>query len=140
MYINMAEGLLNLVFSLALARPLGILGVALGTLIAAFLTRTVVQPLIVCRVSGLHFADYMRFLGGNLLRCGSLMAAATAIAAWGLSPNYLALVGSAICATVLYAVGSWFLVFNPREREQLLTAISHRRQKSMEPEASAALV
>jgi O-antigen/teichoic acid export membrane protein len=140
MYINMAEGLLNLTFSLALVSSLGIFGVALGTLIAAMLTRTVVLPLVVCRVSGLPFGSYMKFAGGNVLRCGSLMVAATAVVAWGLTPNYIALVGSAVCATVLYAVGSWFLVFDAREREQLLTAVTHRRRTSIEPEASAALV
>ena len=38
-YMNCAEGAINLVISLLLARPLGILGVALGTLIGAFIVR-----------------------------------------------------------------------------------------------------
>ena len=83
-YLNCAEGVINLVVSLMLARPLGVLGVALGTLIAAFLIRVVAQPLWVCKVSGLDYGNYMRFLGGTLLRCGCLMAATITIAAWGL--------------------------------------------------------
>jgi O-antigen/teichoic acid export membrane protein len=131
-YMNWAEGVLNLVFSLALARPLGILGVALGTLIGAFFVRVLVQPWWVCRVSGLNYLAYMRYLGKNLLYCGCLMGGSMAIMAWGLRPSYPFLIGSAICATVIYAAGSWLLVFNNGEREQLLAAIRNRGQKQVE--------
>src|SRR5208282_4640370 len=128
-YLNCAEGLINLGFSLALARPLGVLGVALGTLIGAFLVRVVAQPFWVCKASGLHYGDYMRFLGGTLLRCGGLMGAVIAITAWGLRPCYSWLVSSAICATIIYAAGSWLVVFNRPEREQLLAVITSRSKK-----------
>jgi len=139
-YMNWAEGILNLACSLALARPLGILGVAMGTFIAAFLIRAVVQPWWVCRVSGLAYAGYMRFLGRNLLYCGLLMGTATTIAAWGLRPNYLSLVSSAICATMIYVIASWWLVFNRREREQFRAAIANRDQDRDEFAATVATV
>jgi O-antigen/teichoic acid export membrane protein len=122
-YLNWAEGILNLVFSLALARPLGILGVALGTLIGAVVVRIVVQPWWVCKVSSLHYGSYMRFLGRNVAYCVCLMGAATAIVAWGLRPSYPFLVASAICATAIYAIGSWMLVLDPREREHFRIAL-----------------
>jgi O-antigen/teichoic acid export membrane protein len=130
-YTTWAEGILNLVFSLALARPLGILGVALGTLIGAVIVRIVVQPWWVCRVSGLDYGSYMRFFGRNLAYCGCLMGAAIAAVAWGLRPSYPLLVASAICATVIYAIGSWLLVLNPREREYFKGAL--RRSKDVKP-------
>jgi O-antigen/teichoic acid export membrane protein len=132
-YMNWAEGALNLVFSLALARPLGILGVALGTLIGAFLVRVVVQPWWVCKVSGIDYGQYMRFLSGNLFRCGFLTAGAIAISAWGLRPSYPRLAGSGACAALLYLAASWFVVFSAREREYLLAAIRHRRGNPIEP-------
>ncbi len=131
-YMNWAEGLLNLVFSLALARPLGILGVALGTLIGAFFIRLVVQPWWVCKVSGIHYGQYMRFVVGNVLRSGCLMVFATAISAWGLRPSYPFLVASAVCTTSVYALGSWLLVFSRHEREQLLDALRNRRREASE--------
>jgi O-antigen/teichoic acid export membrane protein len=131
-YLNCAEGGINLVFSLALARPLGVLGVALGTLIGAFFIRVVAQPLLVCKVSGLHYGDYMKFLGGTLLRCGCLMGAVIAISAWGLRPSYPWLVSSAICATAIYAAGSWLVVFNRQEREQLRAVVNNRSQEPTE--------
>jgi len=132
-YVNVAEGILNLLFSLALVRPFGLLGVALGTLIAAFLIRVVVQPFFVCRATDLPFGHYMSFLGNNLLRCGGLMGAAIALSAWGLKPDYVALVSSGICATAIYAVGSWLIVFTPLERSVLLAAITRSSRKRIEP-------
>jgi O-antigen/teichoic acid export membrane protein len=137
-YLNCAEGLINLAFSLALARPLGVFGVALGTLIAAFLVRVVAQPFWVCKVSGLPYSSYMRFLGGTLLRCICLIGAVIAITAWGLRPSYPWLVSSAICATILYAAGSWLAVFNRPEREQLLAVTTSRNGTRTEPSAAAA--
>jgi O-antigen/teichoic acid export membrane protein len=135
-YTNWAEGLLNLAFSLALARPLGIVGVALGTLIGAFLVRVVLQPWWVCRVNGISYGIYMRFIGKNLLYCCLLMGAATAISAWGLRPSYPMLMASAICATAIYAIGSWLLVFNPAEREQFRAALRRNYdEKTPEPAA-----
>jgi O-antigen/teichoic acid export membrane protein len=133
-YTNWAEGLLNLGFSLALARPLGILGVALGTLIGAFLIRVVLQPWWVCKVNGIHYGIYMRFIGRNLLYCSLLMAGAIAISSWGLRPNYPLLVASAICATLLYAIGLWLVVFDPPEREYFKAALrGNQDQKTPDP-------
>jgi len=132
-WINCGEAILNLAFSLALAQPFGIAGVAMGTLIGAFLVRIAFQPWWVCKVSGLHYVDYMKFLGGNLLRCACVAGAAIAIVAWGIKPNYFWLVASAICATGIYAAGSWLVVFNRREREQLLGAVRGKKnRKNME--------
>jgi len=139
-YTNWAEGILNLVFSLLLAKPLGIVGVALGTLIGAFLIRVVLQPWWVCRVNGIGYPIYMRFLGRNLLYCTFLMGAATAISAWGLRPSYPLLVASAICATLIYAIGSWLVVFNPVEREYFKAAIRKRNgQKDIDPATAVAV-
>jgi O-antigen/teichoic acid export membrane protein len=135
-YTNWAEGLLNLAFSLVLARPLGIVGVALGTLIGAFLVRVVLQPWWVCRVNGISYGIYMRFIGKNLLYCCLLMGAATAISAWGLRPSYPMLIASAISATAIYAIGSWLVVFNPAEREQFRAALRRNYdQNTSEPAA-----
>jgi O-antigen/teichoic acid export membrane protein len=139
-YLNCAEGGINLAFSLVLAKPLGVLGVALGTLIGAFLVRVVAQPYWVCKVSGLHYRDYMRFLGETVLRCALLMGAAIAITAWGLRPAYPWLVGSAICATTIYVAGSWLVVFKRPERNQLLAVFASRSTQTEELAPSGAAV
>jgi O-antigen/teichoic acid export membrane protein len=140
-WINWAEGILNLAFSLVLARPLGIFGVALGTLIAAFLVRIVLQPRWVCKATGLYYPGYMRFVGKNLLLCSCLAGAAIAVSAWGLRSNYLWLVSSAICATVIYSAGSWVVIFDRRERAVMLGALRrNENRRATEPEAVSVAV
>jgi O-antigen/teichoic acid export membrane protein len=138
-YTNWAEGLLNLAFSLALARPLGIFGVALGTLIGAFLIRVVLQPWWVCRVNAIPYDVYMRFIGRNLLYCSLLMGAAIGLSAWGLRPSYPLLVASAICATAIYGIGSWLIVFNPLEREYFKAALKRNRDQKV-PDPATVIV
>jgi O-antigen/teichoic acid export membrane protein len=138
-YTNWSEGIINLACSLALAPRLGILGVAMGTLIAAFFIRVVLQPWWVCRVNGLNYASYMRFFGGNLLLCGVLMTGATIISSWGLRPSYIHLIGSAICVTAIYAAACLWMFFNRGEREHFWTAIMDRVQIGDREAAAAAL-
>jgi O-antigen/teichoic acid export membrane protein len=134
-YLNWAEGILNLAFSLALARSLGLIGVALGTLIAALIVRVIVQPWWVCKVINICYTGYMRFWVGKLLQCFFWTAVAITISAWGLRPNYALMTGSAILATVAYTIACWMFIFNPSERTQLWRAIAHRRQQEIEADA-----
>ena len=133
-WINWTEAILNLVFSLVLARPLGIFGVALGTLIAAFLVRIVLQPWCMCRATGLSYFGYMTFLGKNLILCSCVAGAAIASSAWGLKPNYPWLLSSAFCATVIYSAGSWIAILDRRERALILGALTgNRSQRDIKP-------
>ena len=132
-YMNWTEGILNLVFSLALARPFGIFGVALGTLIGAFFIRIVVQPWWVCKATGISYGGYLKFLAANLFRSGCLTGAAIALSVWGLRPSYPWLVGSGICAILVYVGMSWFLVLNNAERGLLLAAVRNRRENLTQP-------
>lgn len=125
-YMNSAEGVLNLGISLALARPLGTLGVAIGTLVAAFIIRAIVQPYAVCKACNLDYRHYMKFIAISLLRCLALLSVAVIVVTWGIRPSYLWLFGSAICATLIYATGTWRFVFSSSEREQLRTLIGSR--------------
>jgi O-antigen/teichoic acid export membrane protein len=58
--IGLGEGLLNLTLSLALARPLGLLGVALGTAIPLLLTKLFVQPHLTLTALQLDLGTYWR--------------------------------------------------------------------------------
>lgn len=131
-YMNWGEGVLTLVFSLALARPLGILGVALGTLIAALFIRVLVQPWWICRATEIPLGAYLRTVQGTVLRCCFIMGAVIAISWWGLRPGYPWLFGSAVFATVLYAAISWQGVFNKGERDYLLGVLRGHRDGRVE--------
>jgi len=123
-YLICAEGLINIGLSVILARSMGLSGVALGTLIGAFIIRVVAQPICLCKVSGLHYSHYMKFLGGTFIRCGAVTGAAIALSSWGLRPSFPWLIASVISATIIYAAGSWLFVFHQSERKQLLAIIT----------------
>lgn len=122
-YLNGGEGLLNLALSLMLARSLGVLGVALGTLISAFLTRVVIQPIWVCAAAGFSYREYMKFVATVLLRCGVAMGLAVTLSAWGLKETYSSLIASAITAAGIYGAASWFFVFDRQDRTRLLAVV-----------------
>jgi len=130
-WTNCAEAVINLGCSLLLARPLGILGVALGTLIGAVVIRVIVQPWWVCKVSSLEYTRYMRFLIGNLLRAVLIAVASLGATAWGLKPSFRLLIASVVCSAAIYAVGSWVLVFNRDERKQFIVAFRRNGDLSM---------
>jgi len=129
-YVNSAEGVLNLVLSLALARPLGLMGVALGTLIAAIVIRLIVQPIVVCRLSSIPLGRYVAFLVGNFARCALLIVLAAVSFRWAIRPHYTWLAGSALCATALYAAGYLLFVLNRSEREEFQRSIFRDRPTS----------
>ncbi len=54
------EALSNLILSLILVRPLGMIGVALGTALTSTFSSLIAQPIYVCRVLSLGLADYYR--------------------------------------------------------------------------------
>lgn len=127
-WINWGEGLLNLLMSCLFVQWFGLFGVALGTLTAAFIIRMLLQPWWVCRVNGVDYPAYMKFLMKNLLASACLSAIAIAISAWGLRPNYLFLVASAAFASIAYAGMSWKFIFDERERDLIYSAISGKKK------------
>ena len=59
-YFTLAEGMANLVLSLALVRKYGIYGVALGTAIPMFIVKTFIQPVYVCKIMKIPIRRYFQ--------------------------------------------------------------------------------
>ncbi|WP_303904054.1 lipopolysaccharide biosynthesis protein [Thiohalomonas denitrificans] len=59
-WISVFELVANVIVSLVLVFPLGLLGVALGTTIPIMITRLYLQPRFVCGQTGIRLADYYR--------------------------------------------------------------------------------
>jgi O-antigen/teichoic acid export membrane protein len=122
-YTNAIEGLLNVGFSLILARRYGILGVALGTLAAMTLMRLAVVPWVFCRVTKISLRSYITQCGLVLLKCIALMIPIGLLVAPGLRPHYPSLVLSVVCASLLYGAGCLYAVFDMGERNRLWSAV-----------------
>ena len=89
-----------LAFSLALVQTLGIVGVALGTLIGSFITRVVVQPIWGCRALSIPYGEYVYTMARTLLRCMLVLALPTFMALEFAEASYarLVVVGAASAA------------------------------------------
>lgn len=125
--LTLAEGFVNLAVSLALVRRYGILGVALGTLVAAVLVRIIAQPWWLSRVGGIPYTKYINHILSNAFTCGCVIGLCFAIVVWGLRPSYPYLFISALGATLIYAVGSWRFVFTADERSLFRATLVQRR-------------
>jgi O-antigen/teichoic acid export membrane protein len=115
MYI--AEGIINVGVSITLAPKLGLAGVALGTLVPAFIFHGLIWPLILCRKIELPIAEYFQTslwpvvlplfitipisLGLHLLLPFNLL--------------FIALL-SAIAVPLTYWILAWFTCFNQEQR------------------------
>jgi O-antigen/teichoic acid export membrane protein len=103
-WISLAEGVVNLAASIALARPLGIAGVALGTAVPAFLVHAIWLPAAVLRDHGLRWASFAREVWARPLLVAALTGLPLAFLPLPAGrPGWPLLVGLAMLCAALYA-------------------------------------
>ena len=118
-----AEALLNLAISLALVRPLGVLGVALGTLCSGILTNAWIAPRSAAREMGIAWMTYAREGLRPALLPGLLAGIPAVLIAGRLSPGSPA-AGVALAATVaVYLLVFWFGSLDGMARREALGLI-----------------
>ncbi|MBP7526979.1 MAG: polysaccharide biosynthesis C-terminal domain-containing protein [Syntrophorhabdaceae bacterium] len=116
-YIAVLEGAANVALSVALVRPYGIVGVAVGTLIPMLISNLIVIPWYTCRTIGLSLP---RFFGEGLLRpcIPALFFGAILYAARRIVPvdSWTGLIATLAVCLALYAVCAWYLCLSKNER------------------------
>lgn len=126
--LNISEAVVNLVLSLLLARPYGMLGVAVGTLIPSVIFRGIIQPIVVERV--LHIsvrATALVYLRTGL-RCAACLVLPLLITHFWMRPSYPHLLFVAFLSAVAYVLPVWWLEFNLVGADRLMRPIraAHR--------------
>jgi O-antigen/teichoic acid export membrane protein len=119
------EAVANLILSVALVRPLGIIGVALGTAIPLAFFHAVFFPMLLKREIGLAPADYWRMHAPAL----------------GIGAAYLALIGGlafvpletygrfvVLCTVTVLVFAVLVLAFIPEARDELRKRLSRLRR------------
>lgn len=118
---NTVDGVLNVTLSLILVHDYGLYGVALGTVIPMVLTKLVMQPLLVCRLSGLK----KRFFYGLYVKGLIWLLFATALARWVLDyidfplNSWLKFAIGAMLTGTLLLVGFYLLLISKDSKLQL---------------------
>ena len=121
---NVAESILNVVLSVALAPRFGIVGVALGTAIPLLCVRLFVIPPFVAHFIGLPTRHYYRNLVPVAVFTVTYLAAVHFLAQSFLDkPSYAAIVAVGILATPLYVLAAPFIVLDARERSLVMGLI-----------------
>jgi O-antigen/teichoic acid export membrane protein len=115
--VNIAEGICNLVLSIILVRYLGMLGVALGTLIPLVITRLFIMPFYLAKCVGLQLGKYYSIILG--------VAGATALYLFAFQlaakdfivvPHYAYIVLSCLAAVPAYLVIVFLLFLDASEK------------------------
>lgn len=113
------ESALNLGLSIALVRPFGVFGVAMGTTIGALIVRGWLFPRGYLRILGVGWVNYLRSsivpaLLSTLVFCVGVLAFRQVIGTSG----FLRMGLAAASGLVLYAPCVWILVFDQGERSK----------------------
>jgi len=103
--LSLLEGLANLGISIALARPLGILGVAIGTAAPAAVIHMVLLPRVVLRRYGLPWGDFMLHAWARpLIAAGLTWLLLRAVPLGEGAPGWALLVGLAAGTAALFGL------------------------------------
>ncbi len=103
------EAVTNLVLSILLIRPLGIVGDALGTAIPLTVTALFFFPRHLCRVLGMRITTFLReaYLL-PLALCAPLVPVLFGLQRWYVARNYLQLAGQLLIAGAVYGLALWW--------------------------------
>lgn len=129
-YLNIAEGFVNVLLSITLARWYGIYGVALGTAIEVVAVQALVLPWLTCREVGIplrqYYLDILATVGGKVALPLLLYYFLTR---GFIESSYLRLVLLGTIQTLVFIPVVYFLVMGAQER-QLIRAILRRGKNS----------
>ena len=121
--INSIEGISNLILSLVLVRYLGLVGVALGTLIPMVVIKLLVQPIYVSRALSISYLEYMRRIVQTVTIACLSLALPTLISVKFGAPDYSVLFLIGLVSLIIYSLGVWLCQFTPSETRILRNAI-----------------
>ena len=120
---NSLEGVANLVLSILLVRHLGLLGVALGTMIPMALTKLFVQPWYFCRIMRFNLWEYYALLARSLFATVLALLLPAALILRFAVADYKVMV-TLLAASILCFVPVVFaLLFTAPERKSVRNAI-----------------
>ncbi len=125
--INICEAVANGILSIILARPLGMIGVAIGTLVPSVLVRAFVQPLIIERKLGILARDYYLLSLRTGFRTALCLIVPLTITLSLLKPTYHSLFLVGTLSLITFALPIWCLEFNMSGREQIWSLVRGRR-------------
>ena len=104
--VTLIEGVSNVLFSVLLIRPYGIIGDSIGTAIPLFCTMVFFLPGHMCRLLGIRMSTYLREAYAlPVLLCVPMAATMLLMRSWFVPHTYLTLLVHILVAALVYATG-----------------------------------
>lgn len=119
-YIAITEGIANLALSVFLIQKVGLIGVAIGTVIPQLITTTWLLPAYTLKAVGLQFTDYVKRAALQPF----IAAIPAALMAYILAQlhvrlSWFSLSSKAILVLASFAASAWWICLEPGQRERL---------------------
>jgi O-antigen/teichoic acid export membrane protein len=128
--MSLIGGVSKLILSLILVKHLGMVGVAVGTLVPGTVTSLVVLPIFVSRYLGIRWVVYVRKIGRNALVGVLALICPTIISIAFVSSDYMILGAIGIVSFVIYAGIIWFSGFKSQETDRIRIAAGWWKRKT----------
>ncbi|MBU9888243.1 MAG: oligosaccharide flippase family protein [Candidatus Omnitrophica bacterium] len=125
-YVNLGEGILNLLLSVLLAPTMGVFGVAWGTAIPMLITAVVIQPLYVVRALEIPLGRYGKAFLTPFFTSAAVLLVSGLVMAPYLAPTYPSLLFFGAVQTAVFIPFVFYLGFNKHERDHLVAALGNR--------------
>ncbi len=125
-YLNIIEGVLNLVISFLLVKKFGIMGVALGLAIPMLITKLFIQPIYVTRVLSISLMEYFLTLAGPLLKSMVVLLGVWIFIKPYVMPDYVSLFLFASLQAMAFLLMLFFFGFTSTERAYMNTIFRKR--------------
>ncbi len=112
---NAGETVAKLVLSLLLVRHYGIVGVAIGTMVPMLGINILVQPMYVCRLTGMPYGEYLNTVVRTLAVVSTSLLVPAALSIVYGTAEYSRLLVIGVASVLMYLTGVWAYGFTPHE-------------------------
>lgn len=126
--INISEAACNLILSILLVRPFGMIGVAVGTLIPSIVFRGIIQPIVVERLLHISIRKSAWVYLKTGSRCAGCLILPLVITHFLIRPDYPRLVLVGALSLIAYAVPMWWVEFDAIGSNRLLGPLRAARR------------
>lgn len=125
-WLNIGEGVANMVLSIILVKRYGVIGVAYGVAIPMFIVRMLIQPIYVCNVIKLDIFYYLfKVIMPAITRSAIVITAAWLIFKSFIMPEYLSLAVFTSLQAIVFAVAIYMFGFTIQEKEYFVKLVKH---------------
>jgi O-antigen/teichoic acid export membrane protein len=120
---NSLEGVANLVLSILLVRHMGLLGVALGTMIPMAFTKLFVQPWYFCRIMHFDLWEYYALLAKSLFAAVVALLLPAVLVLRFSAPDYMTMMALLVASIFCFVPVVFALLFTNPERRAVWNAL-----------------